>query len=123
MKCEAEGCDRKAVWICRGIGMDRKFLTPIVTCDHHIKHVRFEKHAIVTVRRLHEQGDEPASLESPMPQSKPKRRRSAEVPRCLCGCKRAARWPHDGAPLFYARLCAYEMMVAQVRAEKAGGGA
>jgi hypothetical protein len=113
------------------VNTDRK-IAAIATCDVHLSKVRAEKYSLGnTVRRLCGSGDDPASLESPvsesaplpMPQSKPKRRRSAEVPRCLCGCRRAARWPHDGAPLFYARLCAYEMMVAQLRAEKAGGGA
>jgi len=46
---------------------------------------------------------------------RPKRRSSAIIPRCYCGCGKAALWPHDGKPLFHARLCAYEMMVARIR--------
>jgi hypothetical protein len=52
-------------------------------------------------------------LYDPAPELPPERRTcrrrpSAQIPRCRCGCGRVANWPHN-RPLFYSRLCGYQM--------------
>jgi hypothetical protein len=40
-------------------------------------------------------------------------------PKCACGCGRGARWPlYDPSPVFYARLCGYQMALEMIRKRK-----
>lgn len=47
----------------------------------------------------------------------PRRTRGGKLPRCRCGCKRAAHWPKEWEPharLFHTRLCGYKMAVGLI---------
>lgn len=54
--------------------------------------------------------EEPAFITKPvLPAPKLIRKKH---PRCVCGCGKAAFWPHDGSPVFHTRLCGYQMALA-----------
>lgn len=52
--------------------------------------------------------------------SNKRNRKRKNLPRCHCGCGRAAVWPRDGQPIFYTRLCGYTMAVKIIRGAKEG---
>lgn len=47
-----------------------------------------------------------------------KRRTKKQVIRCRCGCGKPARWPKDGRPVFYTRLCGYLLALKMFRRKK-----
>lgn len=51
---------------------------------------------------------------------KPTPKPRAKLPRCHCGCGKAAVWPYGREPVFHTRLCGYLYALKLVQSEKGG---